>query len=70
MPCSLIEKHWGLKLKKRGGQLFAKKKLDIYKQSKKQKEEKQLFAKEKRRYLQSKAKKQKEEKQLFAKQTN
>ena len=36
-----------MKLKKRGGQLFAKKKLDIYKQSKKQKEEKQLFAKKK-----------------------
>ena len=37
MPCSLIEKHWGLKLKKRGGQLFAKKKVDIYKAKQKAK---------------------------------
>ena len=47
LPCSLIEKHWGLKLKKRGGQLFAKKKSRyLQSKAKKQKEEKQLFAKQ------------------------
>ena len=48
LPCSLIEKHWGLEVEKEGRAVICKEKeVDIYKAKQKaKKEEKQLFAKQ------------------------